>query len=183
MATVESKPKTPTMNEITSQVQDIIRDCLEQGFDDDTISATLMGMDFGEEDKMMGYRLAMDEKDIQANEAKNLANSYKDLAKPYTDRAKSLEDERKRMTWPLLNYFKMRNIEKIKGAYGTFFISKNPDKLHIDKDKVPPQFLKRQVSYTIDETAIKEYLKSLPEGEKADFAWFESGTELVKLRK
>ena len=176
--------KTPrSMNDIVAEIQAFLKEAQDNGFDEETIATTLESMDYGIDDKLAAYRFVMDDLEIQADQAKAASDAYKNQAKPYADRSKTLDSERKRMTWPLLNLFKMLNIEKQKGSYGTFFIKKNPNKLHVEKDKVPQQFLVRNVTYSVDEAAIKEHLKTLPEGESVDFAWYIEGAEQVQLRK
>ncbi|CAH6963651.1 Viral Gp157 protein [Vibrio crassostreae] len=184
MAEAAQETKTTrSMNDIVSEIQAFLKEAQDNGFDEETIAETLAGMDYGIDDKLAAYRFVMDDLEIQADQAKAASDAYKNQAKPYADRSKTLDSERKRMTWPLLNLFKMLSIEKQKGSYGTFFIKKNPDKLHIEKDKVPSHFLVRNVSYSVDEAAIKEHIKNLPEGEKVDFAWYVKGDEVVQLRK
>ncbi|CAH6901378.1 conserved hypothetical protein [Vibrio chagasii] len=184
MAEAAQETKTTrSMNDIVSEIQAFLKEAKDNGFDEETIAETLAGMDYGIDEKLAAYRFVMNDLETQAGIAKASSGIYKDQAKSYADRSKSLEAERKRMTWPLLNLFKMLNIEKQKGSYGTFFIKKNPDKLHIEKDKVPNEFLVRNVSYSIDEAAIKEHIKTLPEGESLDFAWYIEGAEQVQLYK
>ncbi|CAH7178901.1 conserved hypothetical protein [Vibrio chagasii] len=184
MAEAAQETKTTrSMNDIVSEIQAFLKEAQDNGFDEETIAETLAGMDYGIDDKLAAYRFVMDDLENKAKQAKASSDIYKEQAKPYADRSKSLEAERKRMTWPLLNLFKMLNIKKQKGSYGTFSIKKNPDKLRIEKDKVPSEFLVRNVSYSVDEAAIKEHIKNLPEGETVDFAWYEKGTEIVQLYK
>ncbi|CAK2753421.1 viral Gp157 protein [Vibrio crassostreae] len=184
MAEAVQETKEPrSMNHIVEEIQSFLKQAEDNGFDDETIAATLEGMDYGIDEKLTAYRFVMDDLENKAKQAKASSDIYKEQAKPYADRSKTLDSERKRMTWPLLNLFKMLKIDKQKGSYGTFFIKKNPDKLHIEKDKVPNEFLVRNVSYSIDEAAIKEHLKTLPEGESLDFAWYIEGAEQVQLRK
>lgn len=84
------------------------------------------------------------------------------------------------MTYPLLNLFQMLNIEKMKGAYGTFYIKNNPAKLRYEEAHLPEKYLIREVRFVPDEDAIR---KALDDGEELDFAWYESQPQQVVLRK
>ncbi|NIY91144.1 siphovirus Gp157 family protein [Vibrio diazotrophicus] len=169
-----------SMNDINQQVFALLELAKAEKWDEQTIADNLAGLECSIDDKLMAYRRFMDKLELDANLAEAEKKVYSDLAKPYADRSKSLKDERSRMTYPLLNLFKMLEIEKMKGAYGTFFIKNNPTKLRYKEAELPKRFLQREVRFVPDEDAIKAALDA---GEELDFAWYETQPQQVVLRK
>ncbi|MCZ5859985.1 siphovirus Gp157 family protein [Vibrio parahaemolyticus] len=172
--------KRESINIINQQVFDLLEQAKNEKWDEQTIADNLAGIECSIDDKLMAYRRYMDKLETAANLAESEKKVYADQAKPYGDRAKSLKDERSRLTFPLLNLFQMLNIEKMKGAYGTFYIKKNPDKLRYKESELPERFLIREVRFVPDEEKIK---KALDDGEELDFAWYETQPKQVVLRK
>ncbi len=172
--------QTESMNDINQQVFDLLELAKKEDWDEQTIADNLAGIECSIDDKLMAYRRYMDKLETEAKIADAEKKVYSDQAKPYGDRAKSLKDERSRLTYPLLNLFNILKVEKMKGAYGTFFIKNNPSKLRYKEGELPERFLQREVRFVPDEDAIKAALDS---GEKLDFAWYESQPQQVVLRK
>ncbi|CAH1521328.1 Whole genome shotgun sequence [Vibrio owensii] len=175
---------TETMNDLSKQVSDLLTMAKEQEWDDQTFADNFAALEGGIDDKLMAYRRYMDKLETAAKLAESEKKVYAEQAKPYADRAKSLKDERSRMTHPLLNLFQILNIEKMKGAYGTFFIKKNPPKLKFDEAKLPERLRIREVRFVPDVEAIqKEVDEALEQGKDVDFAWYETPPKQVVLRK
>lgn len=172
--------KTESMNTINQQVFDLLDLAKKEEWDEQTIADNLAGIECSIDDKLMAYRRYMDKLETAANLADAEKKVYAEQAKPYGDRAKSLKEERSRMTYPLLNLFHMLNVEKMKGAYGTFYIKNNPAKLRYEEAKLPEKFLIREVRFVPDVDAIK---KALDDGEELDFAWYETPPQQVVLIK
>ena len=173
-----------SINDINQQVFDLLKMAKELEWDEQTIADNLAGIECSIDDKLMAYRRYMDKLETQAKLAEAERKVYADQAKPYSERAKSLKDERSRMTYPLLNLFNMMQVDKMKGAYGTFYIKKNPEKLKFDESKLPERLLIREVQFVPDLEAIqKELDKSIEEGKDIDYAWYEPQPKQVVLRK
>ncbi len=169
-----------TMNNINHQVFKLLELAKEEKWDEQTIADNLAGIECSIDDKLMAYRRFMDKLETDANLAEAEKKVYADQAKPYAERAKSLKAERSKMTYPLLNLFHMLNVDKMKGAYGTFYIKNNPSKLRYEEAKLPERFLRREVNFVPDEEKLK---KALDNGEELEYAWYESQPQQVVLRK
>lgn len=180
----ELKEKTETkrrsITEITEEIHGFLKTAEEQGFDEQTIADTIEGMSYDLDDKLAAYRLVMDRLELEAETADAQAKALRAQAKGYADRAKTLKEKRSNMTYPLLNLFKKLGETKKSGSYGTFFIKKGADKLHVDEGKLPQDYMERVVAFKNDEARIK---KELSEGKELEFAWYETGAESVQLRK
>ena len=172
--------KTESINDINKQVFDLLELAKKEKWDEQTIADNLAGLECSIDDKLMAYRRYMDKLETEAKIADAEKKVYTEQAKPYGDRAKSLKDERSRLTYPLLNLFQILEVEKMKGAYGTFYIKNNPDKLRYKEAELPKRFLQREVHFVPDEDAIKAALDA---GEELDFAWYETQPQQVVLRK
>ncbi|MGD1455333.1 siphovirus Gp157 family protein [Vibrio harveyi] len=173
-----------SINDINQQVFDLLQMAKEQEWDEQTIADNLSAIECSIDDKLMAYRRYMDKLETESKLADAEKKVYTEQAKPYGDRAKSLKEERSRMTYPLLNLFHMMQVEKMKGAYGTFYIKNNPAKLKFEEAKLPERLLKREVRFVPDVDAIqKELDEALEEGKSIDYAWYETQPQQVVLRK
>lgn len=184
MRSKQMSNKTESMNDITQQVHNLLELAKAEKWDEQTIADNLAGIECSIDDKLMAYRRYMDKLETAAKLAEAEKKVYAEQAKPYADRAKSLKDERSRLTYPLLNLFQKLKVDKMKGAYGTFYIKNNPDKLKYDESKLPERLRRREVRFVPDEEAIEKELKeALKSGETLDFAHYESQPQQVVLRK
>lgn len=183
--------KTESMNDINQQVFDLLERAKKEGWDGQVIADNLAGLECSIDDKLMAYRRYMDKLETESMLADAEKKVYTDQAKPYGERAKSLKAERDRMTYPILNLFKIllengqlspdkKGGVSMKGAYGTFYIKNNPDKLKYKEAELPKRFLQREVRFVPNEAAIKAALDA---GEELDFAWYETQPQQVVLRK
>ncbi len=180
-----------SMNDINQQFVEIFEQADLEGWSDQTLADNLAALNCSVDEKFMGYRRYMDRLEVQASLAEAEKKVYTEQAKPYGERAKSLNEKRKRVTYPLLNFFyillekgKLKPDKKgkvsITGGFGTFYLKNNPDKLRYKEADIPQRFKKRELRFVPDEEAIKAALDA---GEKLDFAWYEKQPQQVILRK
>ncbi|MHA2782561.1 siphovirus Gp157 family protein [Vibrio harveyi] len=172
--------KPRSMNEIVKQVYDMMALAKDEGWDEETIADNFEGLDYTIDEKLMAYRKVMDDLEQKSKVADAEKKALSEQSKSYGDRAKSLENERKRMLFPLLNLFTLLDINSKKGAYGTFYIRTGGTKLVVDKSKVTSRFKKRVVTFEIDNDAIKAAIDA---GEELDFAYYETASDTVVLKK
>lgn len=180
-----------SLNTINQQVFELLETAKKEEWDDQTIADNLASLDCAIDDKLMAYRRYMDKLETAANLAEAEKKVYADQAKPYADRAKTLKSERSKMTYPILNLFKIliekgalapdkRGSVSMKGAYGTFFLKKNPDKLEVDETKCPKTHMRREVRFVPD---LEHIEADLAEGKELDFARYVAQPDQVVLRK
>lgn len=123
------------------------------------------------EDKADGYAKVMAEE-------KARIEALKAETKRLTTRRQTIENNLERLKGALADMMKKTGKRKFKTELFSFGIQKNPPSVNIpDIDAVPIDYMVPQ-PMKVDVSAVKEYLKGLPENEKCEWASLEQGESL-----
>ena len=160
-----------TMYELTGEFRELLALAGDPEIDPEAIADTLEAIQGEIEQKAENTAVIINE--LTAEAAKIKAEETR-----LTERRKALENHAARLKDGLYNAMKTVGREKFKTTLFSFNIQKNPVKLVIDDEsKVPKKYLIQQAP-KIDNTALKEYLKS---GKTCRYAHLEQ-TEGLRIK-
>lgn len=139
--------------------------------DQEILLDTWLDLDGEIEDKADGYAKVMAEE-------KARIEALKAETKRLTTRRQTIENNLERLKGALADMMKKTGKRKFKTELFSFGIQKNPPSVNIpDIDAVPIDYMVPQ-PMKVDVSAVKEYLKGLPEDEKCEWASLEQGESL-----
>lgn len=139
--------------------------------DQEILLDTWLDLDGEIEDKADGYAKVMAEE-------KARIEALKAETKRLTTRRQTIENNLERLKGALADMMKKTGKRKFKTELFSFGIQKNPPSVNIpDIDAVPIDYMVPQ-PMKVDVSAVKEYLKGLPEEEKCEWASLEQGESL-----
>lgn len=139
--------------------------------DQEILLDTWLDLDGEIEDKADGYAKVMAEE-------KARIEALKAETKRLTTRRQTIENNLERLKGALADMMKKTGKRKFKTELFSFGIQKNPPSVNIpDIDAVPIDYMVPQ-PMKVDVSAVKEYLKGLPENEKCEWASLEQGESL-----
>lgn len=139
--------------------------------DQDALLDTWLDLDGELEAKADGYAKVMAEEKAKVEALKAEIDRF-------TARKKSIENKLKFMNATLQSMMEATGKTKFKTEFFSFGIQKNPPSVKIkDADAVPIDYMVPQ-PMKVDMTAVKNYLKSLKEGETCEWASLEQGESL-----
>ena len=160
-----------TIYELTDDWKRLMEYIEDPDVDQDVLLDTWLDLDGELEAKADGYAKVM-------AELKAKAEALKAEIDRLTARKKSIENKTKFMNANLQSMMEATGKTKFKTELFSFGIQKNPPSVKIkDADAVPIDYLVPQ-PMKVDMTAVKNYLKSLKEGETCEWATLEQGESL-----
>ena len=160
-----------TIYELTDDWKRLMEYIEDPDVDQDVLLDTWLDLDGELEAKADGYAKVMAEEKAKAEALKAESDRL-------TARRKAIESKMERLKRALEQMMEATGKTKFKTELFSFGIQKNPPSVMIkDADAVPIDYMVPQ-PMKVDMTAVKNYLKSLKEGETCDWATLEQGESL-----
>ena len=160
-----------TIYELTDDWKRLMEYIEDPDVDQDVLLDTWLDLDGELEAKADGYAKVMAEEKAKADALKAESDRL-------TARRKTIESKMERLKRALEQMMESTGKTKFKTELFSFGIQKNPPSVKIkDVDAVPIDYMVPQ-PMKVDMTAVKNYLKSLKEGETCEWASLEQGESL-----
>lgn len=158
---------------ITNEIQDFLLNAEKEGWDDQTIADTLMGLEGPLEDKVDNYLKVIANK--EAVEA-----ALKAEATTLNERSKVFGNESKRMKGALLEMLNKLDKQNIKAPHGTIAKLKGRESVKVDNDKIDEKYWVFDTVKTLNKQQIKADLEN---DITVEGAWIETSPESLSIRR